>query len=134
MNPPLPLPSSPDVPNPAEQGETFASLTRHISHIPLDRPQKRFWWIGFLAAFGGLLLLLASIGWLFLRGVGIWGINLPVAWGFAIVNFVWWIGIGHAGTFISAFLLLLRQNWRTSINRFAAAIFPSQWLSYVSGD
>ncbi len=55
-------------------------------------------------------------------GVGIWGINVPVAWGFAIVNFVWWIGIGHAGTLISAILLLLRQEWRTSINRFAEAM------------
>src|SRR6185369_13296251 len=52
----------------------------------------------------------------------IWGINIPIAWGFAIINFVWWIGIGHAGTFISAFLLLLRQDWRTSINRFAEAM------------
>ena len=56
------------------------------------------------------------------RGIGIWGVNIPVAWGFAIVNFVWWIGIGHAGTFISAFLLLLPQKWRNSINRFAEAM------------
>ena len=55
-------------------------------------------------------------------GVGIWGINIPVGWGFAIVNFVWWIGIGHAGTLISAILLLLHQQWRTSINRFAEAM------------
>ena len=55
-------------------------------------------------------------------GVGIWGINIPVAWGFAIVNFVWWIGIGHAGTFISAILLLLFQKWRTTINRFTEAM------------
>ena len=57
-----------------------------------------------------------------MKGVGIWGINIPVGWGFAIVNFVWWIGIGHAGTLISAILLLLRQRWRTSINRFAEAM------------
>ena len=61
-------------------------------------------------------------GWLFIRGVGVWGINIPVGWGFAIVNFVWWIGIGHAGTLISAILLLLKQDWRTSINRFAEAM------------
>ena len=60
--------------------------------------------------------------YLFIWGVGIWGINVPVAWGFAIVNFVWWIGIGHAGTLISAILLLLKQEWRTSINRFAEAM------------
>ncbi|HEX3098523.1 MAG TPA: NrfD/PsrC family molybdoenzyme membrane anchor subunit [Usitatibacter sp.] len=82
----------------------------------------RFWWVGFLVGFAGVLLLCGATGWLFLRGVGIWGINIPVAWGFAIVNFVWWIGIGHAGTFISAFLLLLRQKWRNSINRFAEAM------------
>ena len=56
------------------------------------------------------------------RGVGVWGVNIPVAWGFAIVNFVWWIGIGHAGTLISAILLLLKQDWRTSINRFSEAM------------
>jgi Ni/Fe-hydrogenase subunit HybB-like protein len=80
------------------------------------------WWVGF--AFACLLLgaLLNALAYLLLKGVGIWGVNIPVAWGFAIVNFVWWIGIGHAGTFISAILLLLRQGWRTSINRFAEAM------------
>src|SRR5581483_5894027 len=70
----------------------------------------------------GTLALFGAIAWLFIKGVGIFGINIPVAWGFAIANFVWWIGIGHAGTFISAILLLLRQKWRTSINRFAEAM------------
>src|SRR5689334_11962187 len=63
-----------------------------------------------------------AVSVLFLRGVGIWAVNIPIGWGFAIVNFVWWIGIGHAGTLISAILLLLKQNWRTSINRFAEAM------------
>src|SRR5947208_13239318 len=63
-----------------------------------------------------------AIGWLFIKGTGIWGINIPIGWGFAIVNFVWWIGIGHAGTLISAILLLFKQSWRTSINRFAEAM------------
>jgi molybdopterin-containing oxidoreductase family membrane subunit len=103
-------------------GQTFESVTRTISDIPLLRPYPRFWWTGFCAAFVLVLLLLASIAWLFTRGVGIWGINVPIAWGFAIVNFVWWIGIGHAGTFISAILLLLHQQWRTSINRFTEAM------------
>jgi molybdopterin-containing oxidoreductase family membrane subunit len=67
-------------------------------------------------------VFIGAVGWLFAVGVGIWGVNIPVAWGFAIANFVWWIGIGHAGTFISAFLLLLRQKWRNSINRFAEAM------------
>jgi Ni/Fe-hydrogenase subunit HybB-like protein len=60
-----------------------------------------------------------AVTWLLIKGTGIWGINIPVGWGFAIINFVWWIGIGHAGTLISAILLLLKQGWRTSINRFA---------------
>ena len=68
------------------------------------------------------MLLIVAIGYLVITGVGIWGINIPVGWGFAIVNFVWWIGIGHAGTLISAILLLLQQKWRTSINRFAEAM------------
>ncbi len=67
-------------------------------------------------------LLMAAVTYLFLLGVGIWGIEIPVAWGFAIINFVWWIGIGHAGTLISAILLLLKQTWRNSINRFAEAM------------
>jgi len=91
------------------------------------------------------MMLFYAIGYLFVLGIGIWGVNVPVGWGFAIINFVWWIGIGHAGTLISAILLLLRQEWRTSINRFAeamtlfavaqAGIFPlihtgRPWLAY----
>jgi len=68
------------------------------------------------------MLFFFAVSYLLYRGVGIWGINIPVAWGFAIVNFVWWIGIGHAGTFISAILLLLHQQWRTSINRLTEAM------------
>ena len=103
-------------------GETLASISEKISRIPLERRQARLWWIGFAVMFLIVMLLLVSITWLFFRGVGIWGINIPIAWGFAIVNFVWWIGIGHAGTFISAILLLLHQQWRTSINRFTEAM------------
>jgi Ni/Fe-hydrogenase subunit HybB-like protein len=103
-------------------GQSLASITHDISDIPLGRPYPRFWWTGFLAAFLAVLVLLASLSWVLIRGVGVWGVNIPVAWGFAIVNFVWWIGIGHAGTFISAILLLLHQQWRTSINRFTEAM------------
>src|SRR5439155_13808333 len=77
---------------------------------------------GFGLAFILVMVLLAAVTYLFVMGVGIWGVNIPIAWGFAIVNFVWWIGIGHAGTLISSILLLLRQQWRTSINRFAEAM------------
>jgi Ni/Fe-hydrogenase subunit HybB-like protein len=77
------------------------------------------WWIALSICLSLVGLLAVAITELFLKGVGIWGVNVPVAWGFAIINFVWWIGIGHAGTFISAFLYLMRQEWRTSISRFA---------------
>ncbi len=102
-------------------GYTFASITDKISSIVL-RGTPRQWYVGFAITFTLVMLLLFSITYLIVAGVGIWGINIPVAWGFAIVNFVWWIGIGHAGTLISAILLLFRQQWRTSINRFAEAM------------
>jgi molybdopterin-containing oxidoreductase family membrane subunit len=105
-----------------EREHTFASVTDKISSIVLTRRTPRWWFLGFAVAFLLLMVLLFSIGYLLAFGVGIWGIMIPVAWGFAIINFVWWIGIGHAGTLISAILLLLRQEWRTSINRFAEAM------------
>jgi molybdopterin-containing oxidoreductase family membrane subunit len=105
-----------------EPGHTFGSVTDKISSITLARRTPTGWYLGFAASFGLLMLLLYAVGYLFAKGVGIWGINIPVGWGFAIINFVWWIGIGHAGTLISAILLLLRQDWRTSINRFAEAM------------
>src|SRR4051794_31752726 len=92
-----------------EPGHTFASITDQISAIVLTRQTPRGWWLGLAVSMTLLAGFLFAVGYLLLRGVGIWGINIPVAWGFAIVNFVWWIGIGHAGTLISAILLLLRQ-------------------------
>jgi len=103
-------------------GHTFGSVTDKISAIVQTRAAPRGWWIGFAATFALVVLLHIAIAYLLTKGVGIWGIDIPVAWGFAIVNFVWWIGIGHAGTLISAILLLLHQQWRTSINRFAEAM------------
>jgi molybdopterin-containing oxidoreductase family membrane subunit len=99
-----------------------AVITDRIAGLVLTRP-THWGFVAGLAVSGALTLLFAiAIGYLFARGVGIWGVNQPVAWAFALTNFVWWVGIGHAGTFISAFLLLLRQRWRTSINRFAEAM------------
>jgi len=98
------------------------TVNERVSGMVLEWPKRRFWMFGFAGAFALLLMLTVAAGWLLFRGLGIWGINLPVAWGFAIVNFVWWIGIGHAGTFISAILFLLHQKWRTSINRFTEAM------------
>jgi Ni/Fe-hydrogenase subunit HybB-like protein len=90
---------------------------------PVLRKGAPFWWLGGLAtAFLLLMIFNVAVAWLFYMGVGIWGIKVPTAWGFAIVNFVWWIGIGHAGTFISAVLLLVNQQWRTSINRLTEAM------------
>lgn len=103
-------------------GHTFGSVTDKISAIVMTRKTPFFWFVGFAIGFLLTMVLLFSVGVLFLRGIGIWGVNAPVGWGFAIVNFVWWVGIGHAGTLISAILLLLRQSWRTSINRFAEAM------------
>jgi len=103
-------------------GHTYSSVTDKISSIVLTEKTPRGWLVGFTICFLGTMALLFTIANLLLRGVGIWGVNIPVGWGFDIINFVWWIGIGHAGTLISAILLLLRQEWRTSINRFAEAM------------
>ncbi len=114
--------SSPIDPPVLEPGYTFASVTDKISSVVLARRTPRGWWVGFLIASSLVMLLLYAVTHLLVVGIGVWGVNIPVAWGFAIVNFVWWIGIGHAGTLISAILLLLHQKWRTSINRFAEAM------------
>lgn len=127
------------------KGHTLGSVTDKISDIVLTRKTSRGWYIGLGISFGLVMLMLYSIGNLLVKGTGIWGLNAPVGWGFAIINFVWWVGIGHAGTLISAILLLLNQSWRTSINRFAeamtlfavacAGLFPllhvgRPWLAY----
>ena len=109
------------------------------------RPFTRGWKLAFAICGALTLMLFGLVGYTVLRGIGVWGNNVPVAWGFGIINFVWWIGIGHAGTFISAILLLLEQHWRTSINRFTegmtlfavvqAGLFPllhlgRPWFAY----
>jgi Ni/Fe-hydrogenase subunit HybB-like protein len=103
-------------------GHTFATVTDKIASLVLTRKTPLGWFIGFGVVFALLNMLLVALAYLLFKGVGIWGINIPVGWAFAIINFVWWIGIGHAGTLISAILLLLRQQWRMSINRFAEAM------------
>ncbi len=126
-------------------GHTFSTVTDKISSIVLTRRTTGGWWLGFGVAFLLTMWLLVAISYLVVKGIGIWGNNVPIGWAFEITNFVWWIGIGHAGTLISAILLLLRQTWRTSINRFAeamtlfavacAGLFPAlhtgrPWLDY----
>ena len=114
--------STPEDADVLRPGWGYASVTDKIAGIVLAGRFGWRWWTAFLVASAGVCALLAAVSWLLVKGIGIWGVDIPVAWGFAIGNFVWWIGIGHAGTFISAVLLLLRQKWRTSINRFAEAM------------
>jgi molybdopterin-containing oxidoreductase family membrane subunit len=103
-------------------GHSFETVTDKISAVVLAHRTPKPWLAVAATGFLFLLVLFVAVGALFTKGIGLWGVNVPVAWGFAIINFVWWIGIGHAGTLISAILLLLRQPWRTSINRFAEAM------------
>src|SRR5262245_57135411 len=141
-----PRSTDPDVAAPViEPGHTYASVTDRISAIVLSRRTPRSWFIGFAISVLLTIVLFAALTVLLVYGIGVWGINIPIAWAWDITNFVWWIGIGHAGTLISAILLLFRQQWRTSINRFAeamtlfavacAAIYPTlhtgrPWLDY----
>jgi Ni/Fe-hydrogenase subunit HybB-like protein len=126
-------------------GHTFASITDKITSIVLTRHTPIGWYLMFLVAVSISGVLAISLTYLVVEGIGIWGNNQPIGWAFEITNFVWWIGIGHAGTLISAILLLFKQTWRTSINRFAeamtlaavlcAGIFPLMhtgrpWLAY----
>lgn len=125
--------------------ETYSSVTKLIGDIPLEPRIRPGWALGLLVGFGLLQLFLLCVTYLLVKGTGIWGLNIPVGWGFAIVNFVWWVGIGHAGTLISAILLLLKQDWRMAIARFSeamtlfavacAGVFPilhtgRPWLAY----
>ena len=103
-------------------GHTPGSITDKISEIVLTRKTPKGWWIGFGISFLLMNLLFVAVAHLLITGIGIWGVNVPVAWGFAIINFVWWIGSGLAGTLISATRRRRRPRWRTSINRFAEAM------------
>ncbi|RPJ42663.1 MAG: hydrogenase, partial [Candidatus Latescibacterota bacterium] len=103
-------------------GRDIAYVTETVAAI-VEKPRPpRAWYIAFGVSAMLAGLLFAMIGYLFLEGTGVWGLNIPVGWGFDITNFVFWVGIGHAGTLISAILFLFRQKWRTSINRFAEAM------------
>jgi Ni/Fe-hydrogenase subunit HybB-like protein len=100
----------------------FTTVTEKVCGIT-ERPKPpRAWYVAFAISSSLTVVLAAMVGYLILTGVGVWGLNIPVGWGFDITNFVFWVGIGHAGTLISAILFLFRQKWRTSINRFAEAM------------
>ena len=122
----------------------FTTVTDTVTGIALGKTPT-MWYVAMAVSLSLLSLLVVTVAYLLLTGVGVWGNNNTVSWGFPIINFVFWVGIGHAGTLISAILFLLRQNWRTGINRFAeamtifavlcAAIFPGLhvgrvWLAY----
>jgi len=122
----------------------FGFVTDTVCGV-VERTTPRSWYIAFAAALTMTGVMFAMITYLITTGIGVWGLQVPVGWGWAIVNFVFWVGIGHAGTLISAILFLLRQKWRTSINRFAegmtifavvcAGIFPGihvgrVWVAY----
>jgi Ni/Fe-hydrogenase subunit HybB-like protein len=103
-------------------GYTFGTVTDQIATVVLTKKTPVFWMACFGAGTGLLLLFLLAVAILFTKGTGIWGLRSPTFWAWDITNFVWWVGIGHAGTLISAILLLLNQRWRNSINRFAEAM------------
>ena len=103
-------------------GHTFGSVTDKIASLVLTKKTPIGWFFGFAISFSLLMVMLVTVAHLLFTGIGIWGNNIPIGWAFDIIKFVWWIGIGHAGTLISAILLLLKQQWRTSINRFAEAM------------
>ncbi|WP_247879475.1 NrfD/PsrC family molybdoenzyme membrane anchor subunit [Azospirillum sp. TSA6c] len=102
-----------------EPGVTAPAVTAHVSDLVLERRTPLWWWVGFGVSFGLFGLFLAAIGWLFIRGVGIWGIDWPIAWGFAIGNYVWWVGMASGGTLISALFFLTRSEWRSATSRIA---------------
>jgi Ni/Fe-hydrogenase subunit HybB-like protein len=127
-----------------QEGSTLAQVTDDIAGVT-EKPAPLGWWICFGLAGMFATLFAVCVGYLFYRGVGVWGNTAPVYWAWDITNFVWWVGIGHAGTLISAILFIFRQKWRTAINRFAEAmtifavicalIFPSihvgrPWLMF----
>jgi Ni/Fe-hydrogenase subunit HybB-like protein len=100
---------------------TYAKITNDIL-LPVENKPNKAWWIGFTVSSLGALLWIVSISYTFWFGLGAWGLNKTVGWAWDITGFVWWVGIGHAGTLISAVLLIFRQNWRNSINRSAEAM------------
>jgi Ni/Fe-hydrogenase subunit HybB-like protein len=104
-----------------EGGKSYHQITEDICS-PTERTPSVAWIIAFIVAVSGLALYVFCVGWTVWVGIGSWNLNRTIGWGWDITNFVWWVGIGHAGTLISAILLLFRQKWRTGVNRAAEAM------------
>lgn len=102
--------------------QTFTSISEHMSELVLEKPTPRWWWAGMGFSLLLFLLLVIAAAWLFIVGVGTWGINIPVAWGLALANYVWWIGIASGGTFISSLFYIIQADWRNGVNRFAESL------------
>lgn len=102
-------------------GSSLRDITNDVARVT-ETPAPRGWWVCFGIALSLVGVFVVCVSYLFWRGVGVWGNTSPVYWAWDITNFVWWVGIGHAGTLISAILFIFRQRWRTAINRFAEAM------------
>lgn len=102
--------------------QSYASISEHLSEFVLSRPTPLWWYGGMIVALIFFLILIVSASWLFVFGIGVWGVNIPVAWGFALANYVWWIGIASGGTFISSLFYIVEADWRNGVNRFAESL------------
>ncbi|MBP2302439.1 NrfD/PsrC family molybdoenzyme membrane anchor subunit [Azospirillum picis] len=115
--------AGPDSAHPViEPGVTAMSVTAHVSDLVLERRTPLWWWVGFGLSLALLGVFAVALGWLFIRGVGIWGIDWPISWGFAIGNYVWWVGMASGGTLISALFFLTRSDWRSATSRIAESM------------
>jgi Ni/Fe-hydrogenase subunit HybB-like protein len=104
---------------------TLASLSEQVSSRVLTDRAPRWWWLGFSFSIALLMLLLIQMAWLFINGIGVWGVDIPVAWGLAIAEYVWWIALASGGTIVSALFFLTRSPWRSATNRIAESMLLS---------
>ena len=104
---------------------TLTSLSEQVSGRVLMSRAPRWWWVGFSVAFPLFLVLIVQMTWLFVYGIGVWGVDIPVAWGLAIAEYVWWIALASGGTIISALFYLTRSPWRSATNRIAESMLLS---------
>jgi molybdopterin-containing oxidoreductase family membrane subunit len=108
-----------------EPNVTLNSLSLEVSDRVLAKRAPRWWWIGFGISFALFTVLVIQMAWLFVNGIGVWGVNIPVAWGFALAEYVWWIALASGGTIVSALFFLTRSPWRSATNRIAESMLLS---------